>query len=243
MKIAPIFKTTLAQDVPPGPQGQPGHKKGSEVVMSCVLNTKRLKKFGMVTPNPVFFYLNIAEQNINEVEDLLSRINDSNKEWHMYGATDKTPADKFRNLDEDQLYTFFQKAISIPIFLFTALEAYANQLIPTDYSYQRRVKIFFWAKTKKMNKVEVERRIGTDEKLSKILYDLRHKQIKDTPIWAKYKELKRLRDDLIHLKTQEQKSVVAYNELYRILVDVNYQELFNTTKQVIEYYIPDYLLN
>lgn len=240
MKIQPILKTTLAKDMPTGPQGQPSHKKGSEVVASCVLDTKNLGRFGMVTPNPVFFYLDYAEQNINSATRLLSKINKSNKEWHMYATTDVTPSDKFRNLNSNQLHEYLQRAITIPIFLFTALEAFTNQLIPTDYTYQKLPKVFFWKRSKIMNKVEIERWMSTDEKLTTIIAQLRNKQIKSTPLWPKYKELKKLRDELVHLKTREKQSVVAYNDLFKKLIDIDYRDFFDTTKKIMEYYIPDY---
>lgn len=240
MKIAPIFRTTLAEDMPPGPQGQPAHKKGAEIVMSCVLDTSKLGRFGMVTPNPVFFYLNYAEESINNTSVLLKKIDSSNKEWHMFAATETTPDDKFRDLDGDQIYEFLQKAIIIPIFLFTALEAFTNQLIPTNYIYKKSSSLLFWKSFKNMNKVEIERRMSTGDKLSIILTQLRNKQIKDTHLWQKYRKLKDLRDELIHLKTREQQSVVAYNELFKTLVDVDYQDLFDSTKKIMEFYIPDY---
>ena len=240
MKIAPIFKTTLAEDVPPGPQGQPAHKKGAEVVISSVLDSKNLGRFGMVTPNPVFFYLNYAEQNIKEGQELLKRINLSNKEWRMFGPTDTNPSDKFRDLNKDQLYSYFQKAITVPIFLFTAIEAFANQLIPNHYVYHQRSKLFLWRIQKRVSKLEIERKFSTDKKLTAVLFELKGKQIKTTSLWAQYRKLKNLRDELIHLKTREKQSVVAYNALLQELIDVNFISLFEATKKIMEYYIPDY---
>ena len=239
MKIEPIFKTTLAEDMPPGPQGQPAHKKGSEVNMASMIETKRLGKFIMVTPNPIFFYLNSAEQKIKEIEELLKNIDSKNKQVSFQGSPGK-PADTFRDLDDHLLYEFYEKAIEVPVMLFTSIEAFVNQLIPTEYRYNKNSKWFFWKKRSILNKIEVERRIGTDEKLSKVLFELRKKQIKKSHLWSDYKQIKRIRDEVVHLKTREQKSVVAYNQLYKDLIDINYSELFNSTKKIIEFYIPDY---
>ena len=145
MKIKPIFKTTLAEDMPRGPQGQPAHKKGSEVNIASMIDTKRLGRFIMVTPNPIYFYLNSAEHKIVEINKLLEKIDSTNKQVLFPGSPDK-PAETFRDLEDSLLYEFYEKAIEVPVMLFTAIEAFVNQLIPTEYSYNKSSKWFFWKK-------------------------------------------------------------------------------------------------
>ena len=240
MKIEPVFKTTLAEDVPTGPQGQPAHKKGSEVNIASMIETKRLGSFLMVTPNPVFFYLNSAEENIKDIGRLLRKIDSTNKQVVFPGSSVK-PAQTFRDLDDRLVYQFYEKAIEVPILLFTAIEAFSNQLIPKDFVYKKKkAGLLIFERGKMMNKVEVERWVGSDEKLSKVLHGIKNKQLKDTHLWSEYKKIKKLRDEVTHLKTREQSSVVAYNQLYKDLVDVDYQGLFNSTKELIEFYVPDY---
>lgn len=238
MKIEPILKTTLAQDMPPGPQGQPGHKKGAEVVVASMINSRNLGRFTVVTPNPVFFYLNSAERHILETKTLIKKINQSNKEWHMYNDTDALPNDKFRNLNKDQLYIYIEKTILIPIFLFTAIEAFANQVIPKSATYSRVQ--MRWPFYVRMDREQIERYLSTGEKLSLILRNAYGKNIKGVHLWDSFRKIKRLRDELVHLKIQDQSSVVAYNDLFLRLIDTDFEKLFDDTKEIMKFFVPSY---
>ena len=236
MKINPIFKSTLAEDVAAGPQGQPAHKKGTEVAFASIIDTKKLGKFGMVTPNPVFFYLSFAEQLIDGFKAELITINSSQKEWHMFGPTDTAPTDKFRNLDKDLLYSCIQKAMAIPIFLFTAMEAFANQMIPEDYIYEKEIN----NEIIKFDKKQIEGRIGTEEKMGVILSGIYGKELKQSPLWAIFKDLKDLRDSLVHLKTDGVHYIRAYEGIYGKMVDTDYKIFFENIKGIMIFFVPKY---
>mgnify|MGYP001441086315 CR=1 FL=1 len=237
MKINPIFRTTLDRDLPAGPQGQPAHKKGESVASASLIKTNKLGHFLMVTPNPIFFYLNFSEHLIEEFKNELLLINNSKKEWHMYKPTDTTPAEKFRNLDGDLLYSCIQKAIAIPIFLFTAIEAFVNQAIPEGYTYRTTNKKGFVIE---FNKAEIERNLGTEEKLGIIMNEIHGKKLKQDSLWNYFMELKEMRNNLIHLKTRGKHMVVAYDSIYAELIDLDFDTFFKKTKEIMEFFIPDY---
>lgn len=236
MKINPIFKTTLAKDMPAGPQGQPVHEKGTEFSFASAIDTEKLGKFIMVTPNPVFFYFNFTEQLIEEFKNELISIDSSQKEWHMFGSADTTPTDKFRNLDNDLLYSCIQKAMAIPIFLFTAMEAFANQMIPENYIYKAKRA----DKVLEFDKKQIERCVGTEEKIGIILSDIYSKELKQSPLWAIFKDLKDLRDSLVHLKTGGVHYIRAYEGIYGKMIDTDYEIFFENIKGIMIFFVPKY---
>lgn len=107
--------------------------------------------------------------------------------------------------DHKPLFGYFEDFAAEVIFSFTALEAFVNEVIPIGYQYS------FVAKKKLppeiLDKSEIERRVSLDEKLKKVLPDaLKTKSPSGTKAWQDFKELKEVRDRLIHLKSGDRKS-------------------------------------
>lgn len=91
------------------------------------------------------------------------------------------------------------------VLAFTAIEAFANETIPSDYIYGRhhRSEIILQA----VGKTEIERRITIDEKLCEVLPDvLKCKSPKGSSCWQAYKKLRETRDRIIHMKTEDRRS-------------------------------------
>lgn len=95
------------------------------------------------------------------------------------------------------LFDYFELFLSHVVFSFTALEAFANEAIPTDYIYDRIEK----GQVKPLVKLEVERTVSLDEKLHSVLpIALGVSNPKGKKLWQNYKLLKKMRDRIIHLK-------------------------------------------
>ncbi len=105
--------------------------------------------------------------------------------------------------DQGRLFDALEKISGHVIFSFTAMEAFINEAIPGNYIYQ--------TVDKGNNQIEldykdIERKLSTTEKLDKVLPDaLKVNSPKGTKVWQNYVELKRLRDRLIHLKSDDRK--------------------------------------
>lgn len=106
--------------------------------------------------------------------------------------------------DHRLVFDFFQEFSAEVLFSYSAIEAFANEVIPTDYLYE-------WTNSKKekiiLTKPEVERQISLDEKLKTVIpkaYQL--KSPSGTRCWQQYNELKKIRDRLVHLKSLDRKS-------------------------------------
>lgn len=106
--------------------------------------------------------------------------------------------------DHGPLFNYFEYFACEVIFAFTALEAFANEVIPPDFVYNFKSE----KKTDSvpLTKAEIERRVSLDEKLKKVIPEA-HKLRgpNGTKVWQDYKELKGVRDRLIHLKSIDRK--------------------------------------
>jgi len=100
------------------------------------------------------------------------------------------------------VFDFFEAFVAEVIFSFTAVEAFANESIPSHFSY-------VWKKDGKaisLSGAEIERSIAINEKLKRVL-PLAHKITSPagTQAWERYLELKAVRDRLVHLKSIDRK--------------------------------------
>ncbi|MBI4948201.1 hypothetical protein HY844_01420 [Candidatus Berkelbacteria bacterium] len=105
--------------------------------------------------------------------------------------------------DHGQLFDFFENFIEHIVFAQTALEAFANEVIPFSFVFECKIN-----GVKKMYvKDELERWVTLDEKLSTLLPKaLNCSTIKGLTQWNKYKEIKDIRDRVIHLKMVDHQS-------------------------------------
>lgn len=105
--------------------------------------------------------------------------------------------------DQKPLFDFFERFISHVVFSFTALESFANEVIPSGYSYTTIDKKTGQSVTYDRN--EIERYVSLEEKLSTLLPNaLGIKSPKGVHTWRDFKKLKKVRDRVIHLKTADQ---------------------------------------
>jgi len=91
--------------------------------------------------------------------------------------------------DQKMLFDFFQDFAAEVIFSFTAIEAFANEMIPETFRYD-------WTNNKKikvnLNSSEIERQVSLDEKLKSII-PLAHsvKSPAGTKVWDGYLNIKK----------------------------------------------------
>lgn len=230
MKIPPVFETTLAKDFPAGSfPGQDFHPKGSKVTAGTKIATTKLGKIVFTTPDPVFFFLKIACHSLEKLPTLLDDVKASGKRSLLNGEV-------LVNIDSDVIYEFFENAIQCVINLFTAVEALVNQHIPNLGGYEIRVE----KKIKKFQtRIEVERFVPINAKLTFVCeYKCLNNPRKQT-FWAAYEQLKSMRDEIIHLKAKDKAYFQRYEDIYRDLLDADYQYIFSQTKALLTYIDPE----
>ncbi len=230
MFVKALIETTLASDMPAGPNGQPAHKKGAGVASMQKTVSKSLGEIYFIPPNPVHLYLNHAEKLIKSRKYYFNKCKNSIIENTFPLANGKT--EKMRSIrDYKYICNFFERSLLIPITLFSAIESFCNQCIPEDYKYKNKKGI-------ELNKLEIERYIGTDKKLKKILKEIFNKDITKEKIWSDFWQIKDLRDEIMHLKTANEKEYNWYNKIFLQLIDYNPKNLLQATCQLITFYKP-----
>ena len=107
------------------------------------------------------------------------------------------------------------------IFAFTALEAFANEMIPEDYVWRQPGKDR--QEEEELDKERIERSLPLDTKLDAILpVVLGCASPKGTRAWERYVELKRVRHRLIHLKDRDRHgSTPEADTVWGMLVSVH----------------------
>jgi hypothetical protein len=99
-----------------------------------------------------------------------------------------------------KVYDYLECIMTSVLFAFSALEAFANEEIPENFTHETKmpssgIHVAYQKKS-------VERYVSLDEKLATILPKAKGKTSpKRLQIWSDYVRLRRLRDRLVHLKS------------------------------------------
>ena len=106
--------------------------------------------------------------------------------------------------DHTPLFDYLQEFAAEVVFAFTALEAFANENIPPNFSYVlKRPK----GGPTTVVGPEIERRVSLDEKLRCVLPEAHSiSNPAGTKAWEAFKHLKQVRDRLVHLKSVDRKA-------------------------------------
>lgn len=234
MNIPPLIKAKLAQAIPAGPfPGQHAHAVGSTISPAHTLISKKLGHIVFVAPDPVFFYLNKAEKSISQLDQLMSGMK-KNKSYVIF------PTMKITRVNEGMMYDYFEESISAVIFMYGAIEAFTNQHITTQASYT----IIRNNKTMKLfSKYGFEKTCTTEEKLLYLSLQLKKSDLKKQQFWSTFKEISRLRNDLVHLKTKGIATIKAYEQIYIELIDVDYKRFLDAIKSLLTFFAKDYFVD
>lgn len=206
--------------------------KGSIVAINSNFQTQTLGDFDFIKPNPVYLYLKLADELIHKRKDLIK--NPVTIDMPFIGPADKKPEIQYeQNFIED----FFQKTVGSIILLFSGLEAFVNQQIPGTVQYQKK------RTSDVLNHEDVQRRIGTQEKMAKVLTQELKKDVRtQKALWKNFLQFKDVRDELVHLKMPHTKIYVnTYDKLFQDLVDIDLEKYFKTVVDIINFYQPNFI--
>jgi hypothetical protein len=226
MEIEPDWRlhatTTLAKDWLNPWSGQ-NVPTGTRVTVCSVMNLTSKKQLTISLPNATAILLSAANRSYQVAQKIRQESN-----------IDKSIKHEVSFVDEKSSFDYIEAKIESVIMAFTALEAFANELIPDFYEYEHTKKD---NEKEILNKEKIERTISLDEKLSVILPAiLSVKSPKGLRCWEEYRSLKRTRDRLIHMKSNDRRSTTAENEtLWHILFTQNAPHI--VAKKVINHYV------
>lgn len=131
---------------------------------------------------------------------------------------------------------FLSALMESVILAVVAIEAFANESIPDDFVYEGK----HHSDTNLEAKFEhsIERYVSLDEKLAEVLPQaLGCTSPKGKTAWSDYVELRRLRDRLVHMKTDDRRAIwPELNSVWKSLVLCKAPE--RTAKAMIDQFVP-----
>ena len=106
--------------------------------------------------------------------------------------------------DHTPLFNYFESITAEVIFSFSAIEAFVNESIPSDFVYRHKTRSGVEID---LSADDIERIISIDEKLNKVI-PISHNLVSPSGgiVWQKFKALKGIRDRLVHLKSIDRKA-------------------------------------
>lgn len=141
------------------------------------------------TPNNISLTLSLMKKSYKNAFNIHKELFGSKKEKTI----------KMEESDQTELYNYFEEALSSIIFAYISVEAMANAAIPEEYEKE---KVNEKGIKEIWSKENIERWTSTSEKIGDILPEiLKSGDIKKESFWVHFKELEKLRNELIHQKT------------------------------------------
>lgn len=146
-------------------------------------------------PSATALFFNIAHRSCLQARDIADR----------YDLRKSTGRKRKVTLPESDAFAYFELMLESVVAAHTAIEAYANEMVPVDFKYEYKKpgsKII-----QVLAKADIERQISLCEKLASVL-PAAYSVPKPTNMrgWADYKNLKKIRDRIIHMKAVDRKS-------------------------------------
>lgn len=173
-------------------------------------------------PNPITVYFSNAQmflKHIIETRELLLNQLEANKEvGDILNSS----------------YSLFGYSTTFITSLFSAIEAFINSQIPSNFEYKRVDR----KKTEIYNKEQIQNFIPFDEKIKKVVPQAKDKSF-HRHLSHKFeilKEFKALRDKVVHTKANEKSTPNYYEDLFSDLLDFDYLKCIETAKDYINYY-------
>lgn len=177
--------------------------------------------------NPITIYFDTARYNMRQLRDARPEVFTNSAQFgHGIRAVN------------GNFYQYFALASSYSLFLFTALEAFINKMIPPNYEYRRKIQD---KKTELFDKDQIQRNIDFIEKIKFVI-----PQIKKANFITQYShkydqilKLKQLRDEIAHTKTYNGKNAPNYYEkLFATTLSFDYETTLHYVKDYINFYEP-----
>nr|WP_131515330.1 hypothetical protein [Pseudomonas chengduensis] len=168
--------------------------KGTRITLVSVIQLTKKKLLTIPIPNATASMLNASARAFESAYSL-----------RVSGGIDKSLKKDVSFNSETDAVDYIERMIESIVLAYSAIEAFANESIPTDYYYAKKKNSDLLLEAS--SKETIERHISTDEKLTNVLPEVFGcKSPKGTQCWQNYKKLKNSRDRIIHMKTEDRKS-------------------------------------
>lgn len=121
---------TLAETVPEGPQRQPAHAAGAEMVVVHDLYLDEVGMVSMPVPKPSAMFLDLAEAHATRAQQIRPSLAGQiiPIRWGQPGSANQ----HFSNVE--LVFDYLQEAMAAVLLTYTALDNAANEAMPADFS-------------------------------------------------------------------------------------------------------------
>lgn len=136
-----------------------------------------------------------------------------------------------------EIYAYYGYASSCIISLFTSIESFVNHIIPSDKPFMRELN----NKTELYNKAQIQEVLPFWDKLKLVLpyYYGKNFFLNPTPTNQHIANLKNLRDDIIHTKSEIDYS--KQQALLKSVLSFKYDQTFEAVAKFMNFYRPEYI--
>ena len=195
-------------------------KVGTDLDRSPLQNSLG-RKYHLALPSGPALFLHLAHRAYSRIKDI-----------DPLSLFDEHPQGIWPD-NQKALFDYLEESIAHVVFSFTALEAFANEVIPDGFTYSFTVDRTGEKRT--YAKDEVERRINLDEKLGIVLPQIFSlKTPKGGALWEKYKTIKKTRDRIIHLKSVDKRTSGPEDEtIWGTLLRIHNEPLYDHAHALI----------
>jgi hypothetical protein len=168
--------------------------KGSRITVVSQIRLTKKKLLTVPIPNATASMLNASARAFKSTRKLRAK-----------AGIDRSLKSEVCFASEVDALDYIERMIESIVLAYSAIEAFANESIPSDFIYARHKNSDVLLEA--ASKETVERQVSTDEKLTSVLPAvLGCNSPKGTQCWQSYKQLKDSRDRIVHMKTEDRKS-------------------------------------
>jgi len=189
---------TITEDVPASYPGGPSHKKGTPIYPTMMTRNPNGELISFITPSVPALALDLAIKAAKEAAKQQKRI--SFREGISFAGTNHNVT----NENIPILYDFFESLMVSVTFSIQAIDIFCNVTIA--HNLKGTLAIKDKKKTKNRNSQQLQDNYGTERKLNEFLpkiFKIQSPKDSDISIWNNFLELKRIRNSIIHMKSED----------------------------------------
>lgn len=224
------WTSNLASDVPVGPQGQPAHMAGAAVSVIHLVTLPEIGNVSMTVPRPSSIVLDAAEKHVRRAVRLRKQLPGQTKRGRW---VQKGHEVGFSN--EELVYDFFEDASSGLILMHTALDNFANEQIPADFTYTL-------PNAQTIDRKQVEGNMSLPRRLDEVLpvvAGVESLRSAAPTTWGLLAALKEIRDDLGHVHLEQTYSGAEDDpaeSVWSRMLAVDLEEMLAAVAKAMSYY-------
>lgn len=199
--------------------------EGNEIIYGFKYNSINSTYF-IPEPNPIVIYFETARFNYRQISNLKDK---------LFEELNLLKPNAYKTLDN--FHVFFIHASISATFMFNAIEAFINGLIPKDYKYSKVLE----RKTEVYDVFQIQKYLQFEEKIKNVVPEIKNNSfhVQHSHKYDKIIKLKDFRDEIVHTKSYSDPKSNYYQKLYSTSLDFDYKNTLLAVRDFINYYEPN----